>query len=491
MSSQAKRPPELVDHGAEHALLGAALLDYNVFLAFDVTPDDFSDARWRTLWAAGQDLAREGTQADPVTLGDDVINVIGGAATIVNLINGCLSVARAGDYARIVKTKARQRRKLEVANLWARAAHASGEKAALLEARARELEAELLAEADDSTAGWQIYTLADAYAPRDPLTYVVADLFSLPSLSIVYGAPGCLKSMLLADMALCVAAGIPWLEALPDSDENTARLTVQVPVLWLDFDNGKRRTDERIQALGRARSLEPEATPFSYVCMPSPWLDGSSSSSMDGLIKRVNIMSVGLVVVDNLGVVSGDADENSAEMVHVLANFRRLAEEAGAAVVIIHHQRKATGFKSRAGEALRGHSSIEAALDLALLVEREEHADEVVVKSTKTRGVDVLPFGALFTYEHKAGTTELARARFYGVRVEDKSSDAAIQRAVLEAVEESPLLYKEELISAVQETLKDVGRNRIRNTIDRLAYIGKLNVTKGGRTGRAKCYTLA
>ena len=337
---------------------------------------------------------------------------------------------------------------------------------------------------------WPIYTLADAYAPRDPLTYIVADLFSLPSLSIVYGAPGCLKSLLMADCALCVAAGIPWLESLPDSGEITARQTVQVPVLWVDFDNGRRRTDERIEALGRARNLEADAVPFSYACMPTPWLDASDPDSIDSLIGRVNVMSPGLVVVDNLGVVSGSADENSAEMVHVLANFRRLAEETGAAVVVIHHQRKATGFKSRAGETLRGHSSIEAALDLALLVQREEHAGVVEVKSTKTRGVDVLPFGALFAFEHKEGTTELGRARFWGVKVEDKSSDAAIAGEVLAAVGDEPGINKESLIGAVKAALPEVGVNRIRSRIDALASADDLSVAKGGKTGRARCYSL-
>lgn len=488
--TQETQPPDLQDAEAEQALLGAALLDLTVFTAFDVTPDDFSDAKWRALWAAGQELAEQGTQADQITLPDDVINVIGGAVTITNLINGCPSAVRAGDYARIVREKADQRRTLKIADWVARAAHKEpGVRYELLR-KALERGQNLLAETGGNTADWPIYTLADAYAPRDPLTYVVADLFSLPSLSIVYGPPGCLKSMLLADAALCVAAGLPWLEPLPDSDENTARVTVQVPTLWLDFDNGRRRTDERIEALGRARELAAESTPFSYTCMPTPWLDGSDPASVDSLIKRVNVMSVGLVIVDNLGAVSGDADENSGEMIQVLANFRLLAEETGSAVVLIHHQRKSSGYKGRAGETLRGHSSIEAALDLALLVEREERSDAVTIKSTKTRGVDVAPFGALFTYDHKSNTTELGRARFYGVAVEDESSDAAVQRAILESVEDEPGIQKRGLIGAVKERLPEVGVNRIRNAVDRLAHDDKLNVAPGGKTGRAQCFML-
>jgi hypothetical protein len=48
-----------------------------------------------------------------------------------------------------------------------------------------------------------------------PLIYVVEGLFPLPSLSIVYGAPGTIKSLLMADLAICAAAGLPWLPPLP------------------------------------------------------------------------------------------------------------------------------------------------------------------------------------------------------------------------------------------------------------------------------------
>ena len=47
---------------------------------------------------------------------------------------------------------------------------------------------------------WHLYSLADAYAPRSPRRYVVDGLLPYPSLSVVYGGPGSLKSMLLADL---------------------------------------------------------------------------------------------------------------------------------------------------------------------------------------------------------------------------------------------------------------------------------------------------
>jgi len=335
--------------------------------------------------------------------------------------------------------------------------------------------------------GWRIYSLTDAYTPRPPVEYVVAGLFPLPSLSIVYGPPGCFKTMLLADLAACVAAGLPWLGPLPLKSGDTGRATIPAPALWLDFDNGVRTMHERIEAVARARDL-PEATPLYYVSMPSPWLDASSWENTAELAQRAQALDARLIIIDNLRDVAGGVDENAAEMGDVMSNFRRLSEETGAAVILIHHQRKASGISSRSGDTLRGHSSIEAALDLALLVEREEQAETIQIKASKVRGADVLPFGALFTYEWREGTTDLATVRFYGLDVEDLTSDAAIRRAVLETVGSSPGANKGAIVKEVKGSLPDVGINRIRLQVDRLAIEGQIIPDPGKRTER--CYHL-
>jgi hypothetical protein len=335
--------------------------------------------------------------------------------------------------------------------------------------------------------GWQVYTLADAYQPRPPLTYVVDGLFPLPSLSIVYGAPGTLKSLLLADLALCVAAGLPWLPLLPGT-AGAAKATVQVPVLWCDFDNGIRRTHERFEALARARNL-PTTLPFSYVSMPSPWLDAGKADTMTALAQCIAAHEAKLVCIDNLTAVKGGADENSAAMGSILANFRRLVEDTGAATILIHHQRKDSGTNPRVGDRLRGHSSIEAAIDLALLVERAPQAASVTVQSTKVRGVDVQPFGAMFSYEHQPGTTELATARFFGLAVEDKVSDHAIEQGIIETVTAHPGINQTNLKQLVKPVLPDVSMRRITGIIDRLERQKKLTTQTGARG--SKCYQTA
>ena len=335
--------------------------------------------------------------------------------------------------------------------------------------------------------GWDYRTLKDAFAPRPPTQYVVEGLFPLGSLNIVYGAPGSLKTMLLLDMAAAVVQGGDWLPPVPGKQEQTARATVQGPVLWLDFDNGGAAMDARVEAVCRARGLTEDAG-FYYVSMPSPWFDATNARFMAALDYDARCLKAHLVMIENLCTVSGNADENSAEMAGVMSNLRRMSDHSQAAVVVSHHQRKSTGGKGRAGDSLRGHGSIEAAVDLALLVEREQGASDVVITATKARGMDVPPFGAVFAYTHKPGTTDLAEARFFGMEIQDLSSNAAIRRIIVEVVGQMAGCNKTTLTTQAQAVLDNVGQRRIWEQIDRLVAEGKLVQTAGPHN--AKLYWL-
>lgn len=302
----------------------------------------------------------------------------------------------------------------------------------------------------------QIYTLRDAYAPREPLKFLVAGLLTEPSLSIIYGAPGTLKSMLLGDMAICVAAGKSWLQ----------REVIQSSVMWIDFDNGQRRTHERFAALARARSL-PDNTPLSYVSMPQPWLNAESPEDIERLMNRIVKNNIKLVCIDNLGLISMGVEEKSDAMIPIMANLRLLSEQTGAAVAVIHHQRKRVGSESRAGDSLRGHSGIEGAIDLALLVTREENSNWITIQSTKTRDVEVLPFMAEFRYDHKIGSNELQTASFVKIELEDNTSDRAIERVIISICKENPMINQKKVISLAKKEL-NAGINRIRHIYKQL-----------------------
>jgi hypothetical protein len=294
--------------------------------------------------------------------------------------------------------------------------------------------------------------------------------------------------MLMADLAVCVASGKTWLPPMSPEDDGVQKRTLQVPVLLCDFDNNDRMTHDRIAALARARELEADR-PLHYVTMPEPWLAANSEVHIKGLAELVKDLGAKLVIIDNLRDVSGGVAENKAEMGDVMANLRKVTKRAETAIVVIHHQRKDKGRDVRSGDALRGHSSIEAAIDLALRVDREGQAKLIKLHPTKVRGANVEPFAAVFGHEHKDGTEELRRAWFTGRAIENTTKAAKVRRKIVEVVRNTPGLNKGEVRSAVKQALDGAGVNYIGNRIDDLAREGKLNCDPG--KGREKLYTIA
>jgi hypothetical protein len=129
---------------------------------------------------------------------------------------------------------------------------------------------------------------------------LVERLIPRPSFTMVYSPPGGFKSAYLADMAICVSAGLPYLQAGP-SDHG--RSTIKVPVLWADFDNGVDETHARFEAFARGRNLTPDGIPLFYTSMASPWLDAGRIDLMESLSNRVQARGVKLVIIDNFRTV--------------------------------------------------------------------------------------------------------------------------------------------------------------------------------------------
>ena len=324
-------------------------------------------------------------------------------------------------------------------------------------------------------------TLDDAYKSRPPIQYIVGGLFALPSLNVVYSPPGGLKSMILADMAICVTSGIPWLERAPWEMKPLKPFSViQSPVLWLDFDNGSNRTSNRFEALGREYKVPADA-PLFYFSMPSPPLDISKTGHVVDLIDIAKQLAAKLIVIDNLATISGGRDENTSEMLVIMANLRLLSERTGAAVVPNHHSRKETGYKGKQGDNLRGFSGIRGAIDTGLYIDRETNSDIVTIRAEKTRDVEIPPFGAVFTYTHKPGCNDLATARFYQVAVLGAETDQDIESAVIDALKGAgTCLNQTNLIKETKKSLKS-GEKRIADIINRMVARKVIKCSSGPR----------
>ena len=325
---------------------------------------------------------------------------------------------------------------------------------------------------------WLFRSLTEARVPRPPTEYVIDKYLETHSLNILYGAPGSFKSMIALDMALAVAGGQAWLPGV--FGQGVGAAVKQAGVIWIDMDNGQRRTDQRVDAMSKTRNL-PNDTPFYYISMPTPSLIAHDVESMGILHDEVALLNAKMVVIDNLGLVTGTVEENSAEMAQVMKNFRWLAEKTGAAFLILHHQRKGGANGSRAGDALRGHSSIEASLVLALHAVREANTNQVTMRSTKTRGVDVPNAVMDFYFDHVPGTNDLQTAYFTAVQV--NHSEAILKQSILSFAEgNSPAgIPKNRLRELVYDDLGGAfSHGKIRAEMEQLIEVtGDLSITEG------------
>ena len=73
---------------------------------------------------------------------------------------------------------------------------------------------------------WRPLALDDITKPK-PRAAVVPGLLYRSTLSVSFGAPASLKSFVIADLALCVAAGMPWL--YPDPGDKAAAALCEYP----------------------------------------------------------------------------------------------------------------------------------------------------------------------------------------------------------------------------------------------------------------------
>ncbi len=277
----------------------------------------------------------------------------------------------------------------------------------------------------------QARTLGNALEPREQLPAVVNGLLQPGGLYLLYSSPGQLKTMLAIDLAMSVALGEPWLPGV-GNDPAPGFSVMQGPVLWVDQDNGRDVMDERVAAMGRAYGVTD--APLFYLSFPLPGI--AASRGLTALTFYARSINASLVIFDNLLRVAGVRDENAAEMDLAMGNLRLFAEETGAAVIVIHHRRKDTA--GREGDSIRGHGSIEASLDAAFLVTRED--DIATVKCTKARRRPIEPFAARWTYELADDSDWLFSARFWRSRLTDKRQEAesAMRADILAALEDGP-----------------------------------------------------
>jgi hypothetical protein len=174
--------------------------------------------------------------------------------------------------------------------------------------------------------------------PARELEWLIKGVLTRGEVSIWYGMPGCGKSFLITDAGLAVARGLSWL----------GQRTRSGLVIYQAGEGGlglkKRLRAYRLHHEVRADLDVP------FVLLPSPINLFVSDADVDKLIEEIKAWGsfydapLELVVIDTFSAATPGADENAGKDVGpVLARCRRIANETGAHVALVHHTPKGGG----------------------------------------------------------------------------------------------------------------------------------------------------
>lgn len=186
---------------------------------------------------------------------------------------------------------------------------------------------------------------AGAYSRLPPPEWIIEDLLPEAQLAVFYGPSGAGKSFVLLDLVMAITRGVPW-RGLEVKQRRAVYIVAE----------GGGGFRGRVKAYGMHWGVDLDAVPLGIInAVPNFLL----RKDVDDLQKAIaGAEGAGLIVVDTFAKTTAGSDENSGkDMGQALDNCRRLAEETGAMVVLVHHAGKDVSRGSR------GWSGIRAAAD--------------------------------------------------------------------------------------------------------------------------------
>jgi hypothetical protein len=193
-----------------------------------------------------------------------------------------------------------------------------------------------------------IYTGKELAEPLPPIDFAVQYLGlapGAPTLIAGYGGSG--KTMLAQYILLCVASGRALFGLYSVG---------QGAVLHLDFEQGRRTTQERDQRLARTEGVDLESLGDQLNVIADLGFTLEAPDAFERLVELCKGKK--LVLVDCLRACAPTLRENDSEVRQTLDLLGRVSERTGAIMLVIHHARKGNDDDSDSKFSIRGSSAI-------------------------------------------------------------------------------------------------------------------------------------
>lgn len=199
-----------------------------------------------------------------------------------------------------------------------------------------------------------------------PLRWFVRGVLPADGLAALYGPSGSGKSFLALDLCAAIADGAP---------EWFAKRVTAAPVTYCALE-GERGMGKRAQAWS-IKNRRPLPARLRFVTQGVDLRQEGDIADLAAAVLAAGGRD-GLLVVDTLNRGAPGADENaSKDMGELIESCKELQRRIGGVVLLVHH----TGKDGTKG--LRGHSSLYAALDAAIEVQRADNRREWSIAKSK------------------------------------------------------------------------------------------------------------
>lgn len=201
-----------------------------------------------------------------------------------------------------------------------------------------------------SSANNNLFNLLDRneIMAQPPLRWRIKYLLPETGIAAMYGPSGSGKSYLAIDAGVSIALGNSWF----------GKRVQACPVTYVILE-GEAGLRNRVQAweVHNKTNIPPN---FKAITQPFALADTQQIEDLGSILPKG-----GVLIIDTLNRAAPGLDENSSQdMGRILTGMKCLQEITGGLVLIVHHTGK------DASKGLRGHSSLFAALDGAIEVER-------------------------------------------------------------------------------------------------------------------------
>lgn len=212
------------------------------------------------------------------------------------------------------------------------------------------------------------------FSSTQALPWIIKGVLPQAGLAVMYGASGSGKSFAALDMGMAIAQGIEW----------RGRRVKQGAVAYIAAE-GADGFRKRVAAYALKNGTDLASVPMTVLSASPNLMEKDDARDIVLGIRASGGADV--VIVDTFAQTTPGANENAGEDVgKALGHCKRIHEQTGALVVLIHHSGK------DATKGARGWSGLRAAADAEIEVIRE--GDQRALQLTKNKdGEDGLQWG--------------------------------------------------------------------------------------------------